>query len=230
MDIRNGQIHMPPTSPYADPTLGSCCQKDMLETAARQKRERITRAETNKRGLSFAPHREHGPAHTLGLNPLATMGVPMVCAQNAAGETGGSDEDLAFLEELDADGDEEELERLRRARFGEIKGSSTKQLAGPLELAGFGQLTSIDQGALLPLVKRADRVVAVLGLAGHAGTQEFLPEVSTTSTPADKASLVVLRHMEGLALEWGGTLFLRCAISSLDSSLLRCASAAAAVE
>jgi hypothetical protein len=234
----------------ADPTLDACCAREVADEAAQATRLELIRAENEKRGLGFAPHRKYLPAQTLGLARGAGQGaIPPRDGRDAADgdydkdddEDDDDDDDLAFLDELDAEGsDDDELGRLRDARIAELKQRQSaersarerRQQPGGVDamFTRFGEVGAVALAQLLRLVRSSDRVVCFLGLAaaggggggvgGGVGGGEglFVGEQGGGGGGADRLLVTALSHAQRLSLEWGGTLFVRTAVSAAQAA------------
>lgn len=217
-----------------DPTLDACCQQEQTENATAAERNRILRAEAVKRGLDFAPHRRYAPAQTLGLGggggSVAMVAAPASASVDGRGggseEDDESDEDLAFLDELDAeDGGELELAELRAGRMAELRASAgaARAAAPSSELRPvFGQVALVEEGRVLQLVGSSDRVVCLLAQAAPGNAASF----AATGDGTDVVLTGIQAHMQRLAAAWPGTQFVCAPVAGTDSPLMSAVRAA----
>ena len=157
-----------------DPTLDSCCAKDAKQSAAAAEQRRVLRVESAKRGLDFAPHRRFAPAQTLGLAGSGEIAIAASTAvagsDDAVEQRDDSDDDLAFLDELDAEDDPADLAKLRERRLAELRAGAAQASPATTSLTPqFGRVALVKEDQLLQLVGSSDRVVCLLGLASAGG-------------------------------------------------------------
>ena len=216
----------PTPGDWVDPSLDACCAKDAEQSAAAAERNRVLRVEAAKRGLDFAPHRRFAPARTLGLagggEIAITAGAHVAGSDNAMGtyeQQDDSDDDLAFLDELDADDDENELMNLREGRLAQLRADAARAAAPETAslAAQFGRVALVTEGQLLELVASSDRVVCLLGLASAGNLEAF---AALGSAAGDAVLSGVQSHMHRLAQAWKGTQFVCTAVASTSSRML----------
>lgn len=213
------------TGEWVDPSLDSCCAKDAKQNAAAAERNRVLRVETTKRGLDFAPHRRFAPAQTLG---LAGTGEITIAANSSTTGPGDdiaasephfeSDDDLAFLDELDGEDDQAQLAKLREGRIAEMRAVAAKASPESASLTPqFGRVAIVKEDQLLKLAGSSDRVVCLLGLAKVGNLGAF---AAMGSTVADAVLSGVQPHMQKLAEAWKGTQFVCTPVTNTSSRVL----------
>jgi hypothetical protein len=211
------------TSPgeWVDPSLDACCAKDAQQSAAAAERNRVLRVEAAKRGLDFAPHRRFAPAQTLGLaggGEIAIIAAGSDSTIDRSGQHDDSDDDLAFLDELDADDDQAELAKLRENRLAQLRADAAKPPPLHASIAPqFGAVALVKEDQLLRLVGSSDRVVCLLGLASVGNNEAF---AAMGSAAADAVLSGVQAHMHKLAQTWKGTQFVCTAVANTSSAVL----------
>jgi hypothetical protein len=181
----------------------------------------VLRAEAAKRGLDFAPHRRFAPAQTLGLaggGEIAIVGAGSESTIDRSGQEDDSDDDLAFLDELDADDDEAELAKLREGRLAQLRADATQAPPTNASIAPrFGSVALVKEDQLLRLVASSDRVVCLVGLASVGNNEAF---AAVGAAAADAVLSGVQAHMHKLAQAWKGTQFVCTAVANTSSRML----------